>query len=90
MGNSEAVPKWRFQNETSEAPEPLCGSRLNTVSAHNWEDEWVETAENLVREEWIDQYKDRYMCESTLDSANKNGTKVREVAILHTSIHSLC
>ena len=32
MGNSEAVPKWRFQNETSEAPEPLCGSRLNTVT----------------------------------------------------------
>ena len=31
-GNSEAVPKWRFQNETSEAPEPLCGSRLNTVT----------------------------------------------------------
>ena len=32
MGNSEAVPKWRLQNETSEAPEPLWGSRLNTVS----------------------------------------------------------
>ena len=32
MGNSEAVPKWHFQNETSEAPEPLCGSRLNTVT----------------------------------------------------------
>ena len=32
MGNSEAVPKWCFQNETSEAPEPLCGSQLNTVS----------------------------------------------------------
>ena len=31
-GNSEAVPKWCFQNETSEAPEPLCGSRLNTVN----------------------------------------------------------
>ena len=23
VGNSEAVPKWHFQNETSEAPEPL-------------------------------------------------------------------
>ena len=34
MGNSEAVPKWRFQNETSEPPEPLCGSRLNTVNSH--------------------------------------------------------
>ena len=33
-GNSEAVPKWHFQNEISEAPEPLCGSWLNTVSAH--------------------------------------------------------
>ena len=30
--NSKAVPKWCFQDETSEAPEPLCGSRLNTVS----------------------------------------------------------
>ena len=32
VGNSEAVLKWHFQNETSEAPEPLCGSRLNTVT----------------------------------------------------------
>ena len=32
MGNSEVVPKWRFQNETLEAPEPLCGSQLNTVT----------------------------------------------------------
>ena len=31
-GNSEVVPKWRFQNENSEAPEPLCGSQLNTVT----------------------------------------------------------
>ena len=66
------------------------GLKLEYFHAHNWEDEWVETAENLIREQWIDQYKDHYMCESTLDSANKNETKVREVAILHTSIHSLC
>ena len=31
-GNLEAVPKWHFQDETLEAPEPLCGSRLNSVS----------------------------------------------------------
>ena len=66
------------------------GLKLEYFCAHNWEDEWVETAENLIHEQWIDQYKDHYMCESTLDSANKNETKVREVAILHTSIHSLC
>ena len=32
VGNSEAVLKWHFQNETSEPPEPLCGSQLNTVT----------------------------------------------------------
>ena len=51
---------------------------------HNWEEEWVETAENLICEEWIDQYKDRYICESMPDSANsdKKGTKVREVVVV--------
>jgi hypothetical protein len=34
------------------------GLKLEYFRLHRWEDEWIEAAENLFREEYIDRYKD--------------------------------
>lgn len=35
------------------------GLKLEYFRLQKWEDEWIEAAENLVREEYIDRYKDQ-------------------------------
>lgn len=35
------------------------GLKLEYFQLQKWEDEWIEAAENLVQEEYIDHYKDQ-------------------------------
>lgn len=35
------------------------GLKLEYFQQHKWEEDWIETAENLTREEYLDKYEGR-------------------------------
>jgi hypothetical protein len=51
------------------------GLKLEYFRRHEWEDEWIKQAENMVREEYISTYEDKGM-DTTATSANTEASKV--------------
>ena len=49
------------------------GLKLEYFRTHKWEDEWIDVAENLVREEYIDAYENRVQvaCNNTSDKVGE-------------------